>query len=83
MLRGSANVHTGGGSPQKPPLRERNQDGVARVGVETPESLRLSFGKCQPRHFVVLALDALNQRAAQLLLRGRSILECFSQHDLL
>lgn len=71
MLGGCANVHTGGGSPQKPPSHERNQDGVARVGVEPPESLRLGFGKFQPRHFVVLALDALNQPAAQLLSRGR------------
>jgi len=71
MLGGFANVHTGGGSPQEPPLHERNQDGVARLGVETPESPRLGFGKFQPRHFVVLALDALNQRAAQLLFSGR------------
>src|ERR1041385_1369172 len=45
MLGACTNVHAGGGSSQKAPLNERNQDGVARVGVKTPESLRLCFGK--------------------------------------
>jgi hypothetical protein len=55
MLGACANVHAGGGSPQKPPLHQRNQDGVARVGVEIPESLRLCFGKLQPCDFVLLS----------------------------
>jgi hypothetical protein len=71
MLGACTNVHAGGGSSQKAPLNERNQDGVARVGVKTPESLRLCFGKLQAWHLVVLALDSLNQGAARLLSRGR------------
>ncbi len=36
MLGDSANVHPVGGSPQESPLHQRNEDDVARIGVEVP-----------------------------------------------
>jgi hypothetical protein len=55
---------------------------VARIGVKAPQSLRLYFRQLQTRHFVVLALDSLNQgcEAAQWLSRSRRIFACVSQH---